>query len=143
MGAALPTPEPAAEGVVAIESEGDIVSARRAARDVVTALGFGLTDTTRVVTAVSELARNVFLYARVGVMQWRTLREAHRTGVELVFEDHGPGIPDLEQAMTLGYSSGAGLGMGLPGARRLMDELTLESRVGEGTRVVIRKWRRN
>lgn len=130
------------EGEIRIESEGDIVAARRAARDAATTLGFNIIDVTRIVTAASELARNVYHYAGSGVMRWSSTVAGGREGLELTFEDHGPGIPDIDQAMESGYSTSRGLGLGLPGAKRLMDEMTVQSEVGKGTTVRIRKWRR-
>jgi serine/threonine-protein kinase RsbT len=129
-------------GTVPIIIETDIVSTRKAVRDLATKIGFGPTDTTRIVTAASELARNVYKYAGQGVMHWKTLQENGRLGLELRFEDKGPGIQDIEAAMQEGHTTGGGLGMGLPGARRLMDELEIQSAVGEGTTVITRKWRR-
>ncbi len=130
------------EGQVAINSEGDIVIARKIVRDVAMAIGFGVTDVTRIVTAASELTRNVFRYAGSGIMSWRMLNAGEHIGIELTFEDHGPGIPDVEQAMEIGYTTSGGLGLGLPGARRLMDEMAIQSEVGKGTRVTVKKWRR-
>ncbi len=131
------------EGEMSISNENDIVMSRKAVRELTTALGFGLTDVTRIVTAASELSRNIYLYAGTGVMRWRCLNNSQPCrGVELIFEDHGPGIADLEQAMRPGYTSGKGLGMGLPGSKRLMDELDISSTVGQGTLVKIRKWLR-
>jgi serine/threonine-protein kinase RsbT len=129
-------------GELSIQTEGDIVSARRTVREAATRLGFGATDVTRIVTAASELARNVFKYAGEGVMRWRWLEDGGRCGIELQFEDHGPGIEDVDRAMEEGYSTGGGLGMGLPGARRLMDEMEIQSTVGLGTTVTVRKWGR-
>ena len=130
----------ALQGEFRIESESDIVTARKVVRDAATALGFGITDVTRIVTAASELTRNIYHYAKSGVMRWRVLNRADGAGLELTFEDHGPGIPDVPKAMEMGFSTGKGLGMGLPGSKRLMDELTIESTVGKGTTVVVRKW---
>jgi serine/threonine-protein kinase RsbT len=127
---------------LAIQGESDIVAARRAVRDAASRFGFGVTDVTRIVTAASELARNVFKYAGSGVMRWRYLEEGSRSGIELQFEDRGPGIEDVDRAMEEGYSTGGGLGMGLPGARRLMDEMEIHSNVGQGTTVTLKKWRR-
>ena len=129
-----------AEGEVPIEDESHIVTVRTTVRDAAGKLGFGLTDVTRIVTAASELARNVFRYAGAGVMRWRALKVGEASGIELVFVDHGPGIADIELAMREGYSSARGMGMGLPGARRLMDDFDLQSAVGQGTTVTIRKW---
>lgn len=125
-----------------IASEGDIVAARKSVRDIATEMGFGITDVTRIITAVAELARNVFRYAGSGIMRWQQVESGGRIGLELVFEDHGPGIPDVDQVMREGYSTSRGLGMGLPGSKRLMDELEIRSTLGEGTIVTVRKWRR-
>ncbi|HVV74031.1 MAG TPA: anti-sigma regulatory factor, partial [Verrucomicrobiae bacterium] len=107
-----------------------------------TELGLSVTDVTRVVTAVSELARNIFKYAGQGVMRWRLLAGDNRSGIELQFVDHGPGIADVSLAMQEGYSTSNGLGLGLPGVKRLMDEMTIESAAEQGTRVIIKKWRK-
>ena len=128
------------QGEFRITSENDIVMARKVVRDAATALGFGLTDVTRIVTAASELTRNIYHYAESGVMRWRSLNQGALVGLELTFEDNGPGIPEIEKAMEMGFSTGKGLGMGLPGSKRLMDELMIESTVGKGTTVVVRKW---
>jgi serine/threonine-protein kinase RsbT len=127
-------------GEFRITSENDIVMARKIVRDAATTLGFGITDVTRIVTAASELTRNIYHYAKSGVMHWRSLNQGARMGLELTFTDHGPGIPDVEKAMEMGYSTGKGMGLGLPGSKRLMDEMTIESTVGKGTTVVVRKW---
>lgn len=128
-------------GKVGISDEGDIVTVRKVVRAVSRALGFSDTDVTRIVTAASELARNVDRYARRGEMHWSVVEDDGRTCLELVFDDEGPGIPDIEQAMAPGYSTIRGLGLGLPGAKRLMDEMDIRSAVGKGTRVTVRKWR--
>lgn len=128
-------------GEVQILTEGDIVAARQAVRAAAVAAGFAVTDPTRIVTAASELARNIYLYAESGTVSWRRLA-GHPAGLELTFADGGPGIANVAQAMASGFSSGNGLGMGLPGAKRLMDEMDLETQVGVGTTVVIRKWLR-
>ena len=130
------------QGEFRITSENDIVMSRKVVRDAATSLGFGLTDVTRIVTAASELTRNIYHYAKSGVVRWRVLNRGTDTGLELTFEDQGPGIPDVGKAMEPGFSTGKGLGMGLPGSKRLMDELTIESPVGKGTTVVVRKWLR-
>lgn len=129
-------------GEFRIASESDIVAARRRVRDVATVLGFNITDVTRIVTAASELTRNIFHYAGTGTMRWQPLEGASSVGLELTFEDHGPGIPDIDRAMEPGFSSGKGLGLGLPGAKRLMDEMLLETEVGKGTTIKVTKWRR-
>lgn len=130
------------QGEFRIQSEGDIVMARTAVRTAATALGFGITDVTRIVTAASELTRNIYLYAGSGVMRWRSISRDGRVGLELVFADNGPGISDIAKAMKEGYSSGKGLGLGLPGSKRLMDEMAVQSEVGKGTTVEVRKWLR-
>jgi len=130
------------EGKVGINSENDLVIARKIVRDTVTTMGFGVTDVTRIVTAASELTRNVFRYAGSGIMHWRKVNAGGSVGIELLFEDQGPGIPDIEQAMEMGYTTSGGLGLGLPGAKRLMDEMEIESEVGKGTRITVKKWRR-
>ena len=129
-------------GTVPISSEGDIAAARKLVRNVAAAVGFGVTDVTRIVTAASELTRNVFRYAGSGVMRWHKIDSGTNIGIELIFEDHGPGIPDIQQAMEAGYTTGGGLGLGLPGAKRLMDEIHVESVIGQGTTVTVKKWRR-
>jgi serine/threonine-protein kinase RsbT len=130
------------QGEVEIKTEPDIALARRAVRDVATEIGFGITETARIVTAASELGRNVHKYAGSGVMRWRALNNGDAKGLELRFEDHGPGIADVNEALREGHSTGGGLGMGLPGAKRLMDEMEINSSVGRGTTVTVRKWRR-
>ena len=131
------------QGEIGIKVESDIVVARRTVREAATQIGFSMTDVTRIVTAASELARNIFKYAGEGVMCWRCVESDGRSGLELQFVDHGPGIPDIELALQGGYSTGDGLGMGLPGAKRLMDEMEIQSAVGQGTTVTLKKWRKN
>ncbi len=131
------------QGTVPIVVEADIATARRVVRDIAGKIGFGVTETTRIITAASELGRNVFKYAGKGSMHWRTLQKGTASGVELRFEDRGPGIADLDAAMREGFSTGGSLGMGLPGAKRLMDEMDVKTAQGEGTTVVVRKWRRS
>jgi len=125
-----------------IHSDLDIVSARVEGRDLAKALGFGTIDQARIATAISELARNIVLYAGEGTVTIRIVEQGNRRGVEVVCEDHGPGIEDVSLVMQDGYSTSRGLGMGLPGAKRLMDEFEIQSRVGLGTKVVARKWLR-
>jgi len=138
-------PTPAAEERLPIAGETDIIAARQRARELAQQLGFGLVDQSRIATAVSELARNVVRYATGGRGEaaLRALAASPRgIGIEIVVRDEGPGIADVAQAMREGFSSGTGLGMGLPGTRRLMDELQIDSAPGRGTTVTIRKWRR-
>lgn len=130
-------------GELYIRDETDIVFARRTVREAAIQLGFGQTDVTRIVTAASELARNTFKYAGEGMMRWRRIENGSRFGVELQVVDRGPGIQDIDLALQDGFSTSGGLGMGLPGARRLMDEMEIESAPGQGTTVTLRKWRRN
>jgi len=118
-----------------------VVAVRRKVREVAVEAGFGITDVTRVVTAASELARNIYKYAGEGVLRWRHLEEPNRRGVELEFVDHGPGIADIALAQEQGFTTGEGLGLGLPGARRLMDEMDIQSVVGKGTTIILKKWR--
>jgi serine/threonine-protein kinase RsbT len=125
---------------VTIRSEEDIVTARKVARRAAEALGFAITDVTRIVTSTSALARNIFLYAGSGIMQWHRLSNNGTVGIELNFEDNGPGIADIKQAMEAGHSTRSGLGGGLFGVQRLMDEMEINSQVGKGTIVTIRKW---
>ena len=133
------------EARIDIAGEEGIVVARQRAREYVRALGFGLLDQSRIATAVSELTRNVNRYAIDGRGEV-LIREIHdsgaRTGVEIVVSDEGPGIEDLQLAMREGYTSGPGLGLGLPGTRRLVDEMEIDTGSGRGTTVTIRKWLR-
>jgi serine/threonine-protein kinase RsbT len=134
-----------AEEHLPIRGEADIIAARQRAREIAKQLGFGAVDQSRIATAVSELTRNVVRYATdgLGEVAIRPQPQAPRgTGLEIVVSDHGPGIADIEQAMREGFTSGPGMGMGLPGTRRLMDEMEIDSEVGRGTVVTIRKWRR-
>lgn len=130
----------AMEGEARIDSESDIVTARKMVRVTATQLGFGLTDVTRIVTAASELTRNIHQYAGAGVMRWRSLSQGGNIGLELTFEDHGPGMDDIAKFMEPNFSTSGGLGLGLPGAKRLMDEMTIDSKPGKGTTITVRKW---
>ena len=126
---------------IALESEHDITIARSEVRSVAAALGFRLIDQTRLATVTSELARNVVKYAGRGRMIAQPTEDARgRQGLRLIFEDSGPGIPDIAAAMRDGFSTGRGLGKGLPGSKRLVDEFQIESEVGRGTRVTIIRW---
>lgn len=126
--------------VLPIEHADDVVRVRQAARARAIEAGLGLVDQTKVVTAASELARNTLDYGLGGTVQIEMLALPRR-GVRLIFEDHGPGIPDIEKALTDGYTTGGGLGLGLSGARRLSNEFSIESRVGKGTRIMIARWK--
>jgi len=130
----------ATEERVPIGSDADVVTARAAGRQLAQPLGFTGTDLTLIATAISEIARNIVLYAGEGEMRIRVLDERERQGVEVVATDGGPGISDVPLAMQDHYSTGSGMGLGLPGARRLMDDFDIQSHLGEGTRVTMRKW---
>jgi len=140
--------QPIADTMMPIRGEEDIVLSRQRARETAKQLGFGAVDQSRIATAVSELTRNVVRYATdgLGAVTIRELAPSPdsraRVGIEIVVSDDGPGIPDVDQALSDGYTSGGGMGMGLPGTRRLMDEMSIDSAVGRGTIVTIRKWRR-
>jgi serine/threonine-protein kinase RsbT len=126
---------------IALESEHDIIIARSEVRSLAVGLGFRLIDQTRLVTVSSELARNIVKYARRGRMIAQPLDAAEgRAGIRLIFEDEGPGIPDIAAAMRDGFSTGRGLGKGLPGSKRLVDVFEIESEVGRGTRVTVVRW---
>ena len=124
-----------------LRSPNDIVLARQLVRRAAQEAGLSLVDQTKIVTAASELARNTVVYGLGGEMTVQLLQEETRKGVRLSFVDQGPGIADLELALTDGWTSGKGLGMGLSGARRLVNEFEIHSRVGEGTRVTIARWK--
>lgn len=124
-----------------IRSSEDVVGVRQAVRQRAVELGFNLVDQTKIVTAASELARNTLTYGGGGIVRLECLEEGVRRGLRLVFEDEGPGIPNIELAMKDGYTTGNGLGLGLSGARRLSNEFAVDSRLGEGTRVTIVRWR--
>jgi serine/threonine-protein kinase RsbT len=126
---------------VPIQSSADVVIARQAVRTAATELGFSLVDQTKIVTAASELARNTLDYGGGGAMLLQTLNDGMRRGLKLLFEDHGPGIPDIQLALKDGFTSGGGLGLGLGGARRLVNDFDIQSKVGEGTRITITRWK--
>jgi serine/threonine-protein kinase RsbT len=123
-----------------VRIEQDVVLARQLARKVASECGMRLVDLTKLVTAVSELARNTVVYGGGGDMDWEVIEEAGRVGLRLVFRDEGPGIADVRLALTDGWTSGGGLGLGLTGARRLVDEFELDTAPGQGTRVTITRW---
>ncbi|GAA5528443.1 serine/threonine-protein kinase RsbT [Herpetosiphon gulosus] len=128
--------------VITIQSDLDIVAARMAARDMAKAMGFGAIDQARIATAISELARNIYLYAGEGTVTVSEIQQGLRKGLQVVCEDQGPGIEDISLVMQDGYTTSKGMGMGMPGAKRLMDEFEIESVVGEGTKITCRKWKR-
>jgi serine/threonine-protein kinase RsbT len=145
LGEAVAGAPAAGEQRLTIAGEEGIVAARQAAREAAQRLGFGVVDQSRIATAVSELARNVVRYAtggrgEIGVRPLAA--PPRRVGIEIVVTDEGPGIADVELALREGFTSSTGLGIGLPGTRRLMDEMEIDSAPGRGTTVTIRKWRR-
>ena len=125
----------------AVRTSDDVVLVRQAVRSWAVELGFSLIDQTKLVTAASELARNTVDYGGGGVARLEELSEGVRQGLRVVFEDQGPGIPDLDLALKDGYTTGGGLGLGLSGARRLVNEFEIVSRPGWGTRITIVKWK--
>jgi serine/threonine-protein kinase RsbT len=124
-----------------IQSSEDVVRVRQVVRERAVAQGFSLVDQTKVVTAASELARNTLEYGGGGEVTVETLNDGLRKGVRLTFSDKGPGIENIELALKDGYTTGSGLGLGLSGAKRLSNEFSIDSRPGEGTRVMIARWR--
>jgi serine/threonine-protein kinase RsbT len=126
---------------VPVASSDDIVRVRQIVRSWATELGFGIVDQTKVITAASELARNTVEYGGGGMLRVEALRNGERRGLRLTFEDYGPGIPDLTLALKDGYSSGGGLGLGLGGARRLVNEFDIHSSPGQGTKVTVTRWK--
>lgn len=124
-----------------LRSASDVVIVRQIVRKWAIEAGFSLVDQTKMVTAASELARNTIDYGGGGLARVELLNEGARRGLRVAFEDQGPGIPDIQQALTDHYTTGNGLGLGLGGAKRLVNEFDIRSRVGEGTRVVITRWK--
>lgn len=125
---------------MSIQNSADVMLVRQAVRKLAVELSFSLVDQTKIVTAASELARNTLDYGGGGTVKLEALQEGIRRGLRLTFEDQGPGIPDLELALTDGYTTGGGLGMGLSGTKRLVNEFNIVSHVGEGTCITITKW---
>jgi serine/threonine-protein kinase RsbT len=126
---------------VVIAGDGDIVQARQKGRELAQSIGFAGSDLTIIATAISEIARNIVVYADRGEISFSVAEKGGRRGILVVARDEGPGIPDIERAMRDGYSTGNSLGLGLPGARRLMDDFEIISTVGQGTTVTMRKWK--
>jgi serine/threonine-protein kinase RsbT len=125
-----------------LRSQEDVVAVRQLVRSHAVAIGLSLVDQTKFVTAASELARNTVIHAGGGNATLELVQHLSKRGIRLTFEDRGPGIRDIEQAMRDGFTTGSGLGLGLGGARRLSNEFKIESKPGEGTRVVITQWAR-
>lgn len=124
-----------------LAAQEDVVAIRQRARALAVEIGLTLIDQTKIVTAASELARNAVIHGGGGQATLEIIKEASKQGLRLTFEDHGPGIPDLERAMQDGYTSGGGLGLGLGGSKRLCNDFSIESQVGIGTRVTIARWK--
>jgi serine/threonine-protein kinase RsbT len=133
-------PVAADETLVPVESDADIVTARQKGRELAAQAGFSGSDLTLIATAISEVARNIITYAERGEIALTIAQRGGRRGLVVVARDEGPGIADIEQAMQDGFSTGKSLGLGLPGARRLMDEFEIASAVGKGTTITMRKW---
>lgn len=126
-----------------IKKEWDIVAARQLGREMAKELGFSTVDQARIATAISELVRNIYLYAKEGSISYEVIHSPdNKAGLCLTVEDNGPGIPDLGQVMQDGFTTSGGLGAGLPGVKRLMDDFDLHSEVGKGTRIITKKWLR-
>lgn len=126
---------------VPVREEADLLLVRRLVRERATELGFGILDLTKIVTAASELSRNTLIHGGGGTMQLEMIVEQNRRGLRLTFEDQGLGIADLEQAMTDGFTTKRGMGLGLGGSKRLVNEFEVASRVGGGTKVIVTRWK--
>jgi serine/threonine-protein kinase RsbT len=122
-------------------SEQDIVAARQQIRKVSQQIGFNIVDQTKIVTAASELARNAVVYGGGGILEWETIDQNGRTGLRLTVSDQGPGIEDLTLAMKDGWTSGKGMGLGLPGTKRLVSDFSITSERGVGTKVIVTRWK--
>lgn len=123
-----------------VSDELSVINARHIVQNYVKKLGFGVVSQTKIITAVSELTRNIEKYARKGVVYVEHIEKNGRIGLRLTFEDYGPGIPDIQKALEDGYSTSGGMGLGLPGTKRLMDDFQIKSIVGQGTIITIVKW---
>lgn len=132
---------PANSEKMPVRNSGDILLIRQTVRARTIELGFSLVDQTKMVTAASELARNTVDYGGGGNVIFEMLNDGARRGLRLTFEDHGPGIPDIQLALKDGWTSGSGLGLGLSGAKRLVNDFHIDSKVGQGTKVVITRWK--
>lgn len=125
---------------VPVCKDSDVVTARQQGRELARQVGFSPVEATLIATAISELARNIVLYAKHGTMSMAATRDGNRTGVAITFRDEGPGIPDVPRALIGGYTTSGGMGLGLSGVRRIMDAMDVESQLGKGTTVTVRKW---
>jgi serine/threonine-protein kinase RsbT len=128
------------EARVRIQSSADIVTARQQGRSIAAEIGFSTSNLTIIATAISEIARNIVEYAKEGEAVISLINDGPRQGIQIILSDEGPGIPDTSTVMRDGFSTGRGLGIGLPGARRLMDEFEIASEVGRGTTITMKKW---
>lgn len=126
---------------LAIQSQNDMVAVRQSVRAWAAGIGMSIVDQTKIVTAASELARNTLVYGGGGTAVLEQLEDGGRRGLRLIFEDHGPGIPDIAKALTDGYTTGGGMGMGLSGSKRLVNDFDIKSVVGEGTCVTVARWK--
>ena len=124
-----------------LKTSNDVVIARQRVRQLAVELRFSLVDQTKMVTAASELARNALDHGKGGTMTIEVLTQGIRSGIRLVFEDQGPGIADVEQALKDGFTTGSGMGLGLGGSKRLVNDFSIESHVGKGTRITVARWR--
>lgn len=129
------------EQILSLQSDGDVVKARQLVREWTAEAKFNLVEQTKLITAASELARNTIIHGGGGTLRMETLNNGARTGLRLTFEDQGPGIPDIELAMRDGYTTGSGLGLGLGGAKRLVNEFQIHSETGKGTRITVIRWK--
>lgn len=125
---------------IEVRSDQDVVRVRQLVRTTAVGVKLSLVDQTKLVTAASELARNTLVYGGGGTVEVDQVENGHRRGIRIVFADHGPGIDDLELAFTDGYTTGSGLGLGLSGARRLVDEFEIDTAPGQGTSITVTKW---
>ncbi len=132
--------EGAEEVYVPIKSDRDIIIARQRGKELAASIGFSSTDLTLIATAISELSRNIVIYAKTGGITMKPVRQGGRKGLRVVARDEGPGIPDISRALQDGFSTSRGLGLGLPGVRRLMDAFEVVSAVNHGTTVTVKKW---
>jgi serine/threonine-protein kinase RsbT len=129
------------QGVVPLRSEADIVASRQVVRQLAVSLKFSLVDQTKMITAASELSRNTLVHGGGGQMRWELVEEGMRRGLRLSFEDQGPGIADVTLALTDGWTSGGGMGLGLPGSKRLVNDFDIRSAPGQGTCVTVVRWK--
>ncbi|MCW7075708.1 MAG: anti-sigma regulatory factor [Candidatus Syntropharchaeales archaeon] len=128
------------EQMIEVKNDTDIIRVRRIVREMAVEIGFGELDQTRIITAISELTRNIIVHASSGKVLIKEVQKTGKRGIEITCADEGPGIVDIELALKDGYTTSGGLGIGMTGARRLMDEFKVESVVGSGTTVIVKKW---